>query len=191
MLTISTAVARLSSQQQSESQSTEQTEICSLLTRVMENNNGVLTTVLQMQKILENLPPQVERQQPVLFEDAHGRRSPFHVEFINSFAAFQAVLEARFDGMPGIKRVKNFQYAMQDVTSKRVLDLTRPWESIFRPGRSVNMSMIFKDNHASSSLCPACRTENTVASACVSEDIQWYEVLVLLFTHFRVTYFPA
>jgi len=38
-----------------------------------------------MQKMQQNLPPQIDRQQPVLFEDAHGRIAPFHVEFINSF----------------------------------------------------------------------------------------------------------
>ena len=48
-------------------------------------NMKIYSMIMDMQNIQCRLPPQVDRQQPVYFEDAHGRVAPFHVEFINSF----------------------------------------------------------------------------------------------------------
>ena len=45
----------------------------------------IYALAVEMQKLHGQLPPQVDRQQPVYFEDAHGRVVPFHVEFVNSF----------------------------------------------------------------------------------------------------------
>jgi hypothetical protein len=50
-----------------------------------ETDMKIYTIVLDLQKLQQDLQPQIDRQQPVLFEDAHGRVAPFHVEFINSF----------------------------------------------------------------------------------------------------------
>ncbi|KAK2602929.1 hypothetical protein N8I77_009426 [Diaporthe amygdali] len=116
--------------------------LLSLIQQVLQWNIKIFDGVTQTQQLLYNIPPQVELQQPVIFEDAHGRLSPFHVEFINSFAAFQAVLEARFEDMPGLNKVRSFEYAMQDTRSKKILDLNRPWENNFRPGRKFAMMEI-------------------------------------------------
>ena len=60
--------------------------------------------VIEMQKTEGRVPPQVDRQQPVYSEDAHGRVAPFHVEFIDSFevhyqpisvSALETLLKAR------------------------------------------------------------------------------------------------
>lgn len=153
--------------------STGQDGLRSLVTNVMESNARIFTTILQMQQQISNLPAQIDRQQPIIFEDAHGRLTPFHIEFINSFAVFQAVLEARFQELPGLKKVKSREYAMQDVASRRKIDLTRSWESIFRPGRRVNMSMVFQRNEAQSSSCPGCLSENIVVGEDTNDDVQW------------------
>lgn len=168
---ISSTVARFVNSHQASA--TEANDLRSLVTKVMESNAQIFTTVLQMQQVLSNLPAQVDRQQPIIFEDAHGRLAPFHVEFVNSFAVFQAVLEARFQNVPGLKKVKSLEYAVQDVASKSKVDLTRPWESIFRPGRRVNMSMVFQQNQAQSSSCPGCHSENAVAGNLTNDDVQW------------------
>lgn len=152
---------------------TEENDLRSLVTSVMESNVKIFAHVLQLQQQLSNLPPQVDRQQPIVFEDAHGRIAPFHVEFINTFAVFQAVLEARFQDVPGLKKVKSFEYALQDLATRRKIDVTKSWESIFRPGRRVNMSMVFSQYQAQSSLCPGCSSENVAFGDVVDDDIQW------------------
>lgn len=135
--------------------STQTTELQNLLQKVVQSQMETFTAVLQFQQLQANMPPQIERQQPILFEDAHGRLAPFHLEFINSFAAFQAVLEVRFTQVPGLKKVKSLEYVMQDTASKKTLDLNKPWESIFRPGRKIIMSMLFQQVDFTQSRAPA------------------------------------
>lgn len=96
--------------------------LLSLIHNALQWNMKIFNSVTQLQQHLCSIPPQVERQQPILFEDAHGRLTPFHVEFINSYAVFQAVLEARFNNMPGMWKVRNLEYAVQDTRSKKILE---------------------------------------------------------------------
>lgn len=87
---------------------------------IFESNMEIFQdTVTRIENVQSSLPPQVERQQPVLFEDAYARSFTFHLEFINSFAASQAVLEVRFSEVPGLKKVNRLEYAVQDTASKR------------------------------------------------------------------------
>lgn len=72
-------------------------------------------TVMQIRQLLSSIPSQVKRQQPVRFEDAHGRHFPLHIEFVNSFSAFKAVLELRFEDVPGMRKVRNMEHAMRDI----------------------------------------------------------------------------
>lgn len=130
-------------------------------------------TVVQMQQLQSKLPPQIQLQQPVLFEDAHERLTPLHVEFINSFAAFQAVLEIRFSQVPGLKKVKGLEYTMEDTASRRSLDLSKPWESLFRPGRKVIMSMLFEQVETTMSSCPGCFRETAQKGGCKNTHTQW------------------
>lgn len=172
--TISSTVAKLSSREQT-------VELQALVQKVLESNMQVFNTVLQIQQLQANLPPQVERQQPILFEDAHERLTPFHLEFINSFAAFQAVLEVRFSQVPGLKKVKGLEYALQDTALKKTLDLSRPWESLFRPGRKVIMSILFQQAKTTVSSCPGCLKEDMQDGAGDGDaHVQW---CVTLFNH--------
>lgn len=118
---ISSTVARFVDSHRADS--TTKMDLRSFATSVTESNVKIFNSVMQMQALLSKLPAQVDRQQPVIFEDAHGRRAPFHVEFINSFAVFQAVLEERFRDVAGFKMVKNLEYTIQDVASRRKIDL--------------------------------------------------------------------
>jgi hypothetical protein len=111
---------------------------------------------LDMQKLQFQLPPQVYRQQPVSFDGAHGRIAPFYIEFINSLEAFQVVMEVRFRHVPCLRKVKKMEYAIQDPHLKRRLNMKASWESVFMPGRKVNMSMVFRGPQMSLSSCPGC-----------------------------------
>lgn len=142
--------------------------------KVLATNMKIYEIVLDIQKTQQTrIPPQIERQQPVYFEDAHGRLAPFYTEFINSLEAFQAVMEVRFRHVPGLKKVQRNQYLIQEPSSKRRLNLRAPWESVFLPGRKVVMSMIFQTPQTSTSSCPGCQTENEVSSSRSQEEIQW------------------
>lgn len=160
---------------------TQEDGLLSIVRAGLQWHIRIFNAVTQIQQLLCSIPPQIEREQPVLFEDAHGRLSPFHVEFINSYGAFQAVLEARFENVPGLRKVINLEYAMQDTQSKKIIDLSGPWENAIRPGRKFVMSMIFQMSNAVVSACPGCSTETSSRLVNAGSDIQWYEKTSFLF----------
>jgi hypothetical protein len=149
-------------------------DLQAIMLKVVETNMKVYQIVLDMQSAIQNqLPAQMNRQQPVYFEDAHGRIAPFHVEFINSLEAFQAVMEVRFRHVPGLKKFQRREYLLQEPGSKRKLNLQAPWESVFLPGRRVVMSMIFQTPQISMSSCPGCQTENAASFDDPQSEVQW------------------
>ncbi|KAG8206463.1 hypothetical protein GTR04_6152 [Trichophyton interdigitale] len=165
-------------------------DVRSVMMEAFDMNMKVYRMALDLQKSQSQshvdyqappLPPQIERQRPVELEDAHGRVTPFHVEFINSFEALQAVLEARFRHVPGWKKVKNMEYVMKESNSKRQIDFKAPWESVFLPGRSVTMSMVFWMPPPSGLRCPGCQLESQESATGYEIQCQgpncklWYE----------------
>lgn len=148
-------------------------DLQSIMLEVLTTNMKIYELVLDMQKLHSSIPPQINRQQPVYFEDAHGRIAPFHIEFINSFEAFQAVMEVRFRHVPGLKKVRNNEYALQESNSKRKLDLSLPWDSVFLPGRKVVMSMVFQRPQMPMSSCPGCGTESETELNKADSEVQW------------------
>jgi hypothetical protein len=168
ILMISQNIASCSTRQQAE-------DLQLVMLKVLDTNMKIYKMVLDMQTLQFQLPLQVDRQQPVYFEDAHGRIALFHTEFISSFDAFQAVMEVRFHHVPGLKKVQNIEYTIQDLSSKRKFDLTASWDSIFLPGRKMTMSIVFRRPHMSMSSCPGCQTENKTEGSNIESEIQWYE----------------
>lgn len=71
---------------------------------------------------------------------------------------------------------------MQDSQSRRILDMSGPWESVIRPRRKFVISMVFQIPKAVISSCPVCSTETSSRLVKEGSDIQWCEgaLLVLL-----------
>ena len=121
----------------------------------------------QLQNMLElqqELPPQVMLQKPVILLDALGKVAPFHLDFITSMDALREALKARFRDFgvsaPGLEKVDRSEFVLQDHRSD--LSLTKPWNTIFKPGQSVNMSMVFRRS-AELEYCPRCQAYNVPA----------------------------
>lgn len=119
-----------------------------------------------------SLPPQIERQQPVYFLDACGFLAPFHLEFIKSWEAFIAVLNVNFKTR-GLKLIERQQFVLEDAHSKRVLDLSRPWETCFFPNQHVNMDALFDEQERGGNSCPVCQYQEPAAT---DQAIDWYAV---------------
>jgi hypothetical protein len=167
ILAISRIVANPATQQTTK-------DLQSVMLNIVETNMKVYQMVLDMQSIFKHqLPAQIDRQQPTYFEDAHGRLAPFHIEFINSLEAFQAVMEVRFRHVPGLKKFQRREYLLQEPGNKRKLNLQAPWESIFLPGRRVVMSMVFQTPQISTSSCPGCQIENAAPTDTPQGEVQW------------------
>ena len=124
-----------------------------------------------MEKITNALPPQVERQQPVIFRDALNRIAPIHLEWIDSREAFLAVLKVRFKEH-GLRKVANKEFVLRAAGSREDVDMKRPWSIWFQAGQRVDMSMLFREAASvDTAICPACH------SSCPGDsdtEIEWY-----------------
>jgi hypothetical protein len=98
-------------------------------------------------------------QEPLTLTDALGRVAPIHLELVNSWDVFEAVLEARFLNFPGEEKIKSGEYAISHGASEQDLERTQAFETAFLPGRRIDMCMLFRE-YGSNNSCPGCGQKN-------------------------------
>ncbi|KAK0740021.1 hypothetical protein B0T18DRAFT_417065 [Schizothecium vesticola] len=104
----------------------------------------------------KHIPGQMQHQQPVLFLDALGRRQQFHLDFIQSADALRAVIRDNFRRAGvGVGKIDRGEFVLHDKFRHADIDLNQTWEFSFRPGQTVEMSMLFASSEQGSS-CPTC-----------------------------------
>ncbi|KAI4193404.1 MAG: hypothetical protein LQ350_008338 [Teloschistes chrysophthalmus] len=158
---------------------TTQAQECIKNTRhIISMNIKVSQIILDVQNLLNTIPGQIERQQPVYLNDALGRYTPFHLEFIRCPEALISVLAIGFRTIGhASERIERNQFTINDARTKRDIDLNRPWEACFRPGQYVEMSMVFDTYKDSNKACPGCRHP---CDASAGEDVEWHVPLSAL-----------
>jgi hypothetical protein len=122
-------------------------------------------------------------EDPFILEDAIGRVAPVHLRFINSWAAFHAVMEIRFQGKQGLRKILRKEYALQETATGRDVDMSLDFDDAFLPGQKIAMSFIFKRHFAEQSNqnlahCPRC---NTLSEQSTNSDVLWYASLQISF----------
>ena len=138
---------------------------------IISMNIRIFQLVLNIQSLLLAIPGQIQRQQPVYLNDAQGRHSPFHLEFIRSAEALISVLSINFKRLDAAsEKIRNGEFSIHDTWTKRDIDLSQPWEECFSPGQHVEMSMIFDSPRACSTSCPGCHCECEVPAR---KDVEW------------------
>ncbi|KUJ09638.1 uncharacterized protein LY89DRAFT_597775 [Mollisia scopiformis] len=151
-------------------------ELKSMMNRIFRTNVATFEAVVAIQRVL---PSHLERsmfRDPFILEDAIGRISPVHMDFINSWEAFDAILRLRFQDVQGFKKVRNNEYILQEHTTKREIKRTRRWDLAFMPGQRIDMSLVFVKKEAEeaeeiqSTSCPNCRATSDKSQ---DSDIQW------------------
>lgn len=133
--------------------------------------NISLATYHVVSNIQESLASPLERysliQEPFILDDALGRIAPVHLQFITSWGALDKVLQLRFKGMQGSGKVKRKEFALQERATGREISRRLPWETAFRPGQTVEMSLIFRESvkatgmlegRSTTNPCPSCGT---------------------------------
>lgn len=152
-------------------------ELKSLMEKIFSMNVATYKAVIAIQS--GGFPSALERtlvQEPFVLEDAIGRMSPVHMQFISSWDAFDAVLEMRFQNMQGHRKVQNKEYVIQECSTRHEIRRDLPWEVSFLPGQRVDMSLIFEKEERGSLRknteisCPRCQT---VSTGLLDADIQW------------------
>jgi hypothetical protein len=148
-------------------------ELKSLMERIFTTNVAIYKAVVALQA---GLPGYLERsmiQEPFILEDAIGRMSPVHMQFISSWEAFDAVLELRFRTVQGHKKVKNKEYVIQEHVTRREIRRNQPWETSFLPGQRIDMSLVFESQEQKDlpqTTCPRCQTTSAELQ---DSDILW------------------
>ena len=142
-------------------------EQCQWFETLMRQNMELMRNVQDLHRMLQmqmTIPPQVLLQQPVILLDAFGKVAPFHLDFIDSLESFTAVLKIRFRKagvkQPGLAKVDNREYTIQETRKRRAIDVEKPWSEVFQPGQEVDMSMVFHQVASPPSTCPGCSSNN-------------------------------
>jgi hypothetical protein len=108
-------------------------------------------------------------------EDAHGMLLPLPLELVVSWQVrkhfitataltkqflqmLDSILLGHFRAVIGEKKVQNQEFEIEDSMARSILSRKDPWSQICRPGRKIEMSMIFKDVSKTSVVCPKCDT---------------------------------
>ncbi|KAI9654194.1 MAG: hypothetical protein M1821_006722 [Bathelium mastoideum] len=71
------------------------------------------------------IPSQVTFDQPVNFQDAHGRMLPLQMVWVHTWQHFETMLKWKFSDVPGLAKVERGQYILTDVFSKKDVDRSK------------------------------------------------------------------
>ncbi|KXX73463.1 hypothetical protein MMYC01_210021 [Madurella mycetomatis] len=148
-----------------------------------QTNIQIFQAVMDLQAWLTHIPGQVQSSQPVLFLDALGRRQQFHLDFIQSadsriisqadkdLKALRAVIRDNFKRAGvGVGKIDRGEFALRDKFRGVDIDLSQSWERCFKPGQTVEMSMLFASSEQGTS-CPTCGQMATGRKA--DEQVEW------------------
>ena len=113
----------------------------------------------ELQTVQTSVAPQVTFPQPVIFLDAFGNLAPFHLEWIDCWKAFMAVLKVRFQNA-GLQKIERGEFALYNSTARSYIDFSRPFRHCFRSGHRIAMSIVFMDSSRKSfASCPSCKEQ--------------------------------
>lgn len=141
------------------------------LADIMTVNMSMYQTVIRIQAAIPYIS-----QGPIteifMLEDAIGRTTPVTLQFINSWDAFDSVLETRFSNLPGHLKILHKEFVLQERATMRDISRVGPWEGAILPGQKIDMSMVFTDTRSETRIpCPGCsHTCDNYSDA----GTQWY-----------------
>jgi hypothetical protein len=142
---------------------------------VIASNIAIYRQVVALRSAFSKYVDRPLLEEPFLLEDAIGRIAPVHLRFINSWTAFQAVMEIRFQGKQGLRKICRREYVLQESATGRDVDLSLDFEDAFLPGQKITMSLVFKRDSTEQSTqtsghCPRC---NTPSRQPADVDVLW------------------
>lgn len=146
------------------------TELKYLMRKIFRLNVQTYTSVMRIESMLSSHLERTLVQEPFILEDAIGRLAPVHMQFISSWEAFDAVLELRFQNLPGYRKIKRKEFVLQDHATTQEINRSYPWEASFLPGQRVDMSMLFVNRETATTSCLKC---GLASKGSLDSDNQW------------------
>lgn len=147
-------------------------ELRAFMQRIITINISTYNALIAIQQTISSRPELSLLQEPFILEDAIGRISPVHMQFINSWEAFHAVLSRRFQDVQGYKKVQSGEYILQEHVTRREISRSHRWEAAILPGQRIEMSFVFnsESRDSVSASCPSC---NKVSDGSPDAEILW------------------
>ncbi|KAK0668550.1 hypothetical protein QBC41DRAFT_276733 [Cercophora samala] len=117
--------------------------------------------------VLLRLERGVNNGEHFVLEDATGRTLPIHLKTITSWEALEFILNDRFKGRKGERRIRRKLYSLHESASHQKIDRSALFEDAFVPYQKVDMSIVCRapevpqaDGAADTGLssCPWCHT---------------------------------
>lgn len=147
-----------------------------MMAQISSSIFGIYQRVVSLEMSVGNLKAQsLLVESSCILVDALGRVTPFPLQFISSWDAFDAVLEVRFRDLPGHSKVCSKEFILLDSVTNRDIERSRPWDGAMFPNQRINMDMIFRSKRSidsdevSMSACPRC---SSILEA-VSNMFEW------------------
>jgi len=153
-------------------------ELKGVVHSIVKINIATYNAVMSLHAVLPGYSDRILVHQSFTLEDAIGRVAPVHLQFINSWEAFDAVLEARFRTIQGLRKIQAKEYILQEKTSKKEVNRGWSWEGAFLPGQHIEMSLIFENKgdggyKGTANSCPGCHG-GVLGSGNPDAEVQWY-----------------
>lgn len=136
-------------------------------------NVAIYNAIISIQRLLQSHLERSLSREPFILQDAVGRLSPVHLQFIYSWEAFEDVLERRFHDFQGYHKMKEKAYVFQELATQRDVSRTLPWHSVFLPGERIGMDIVSRKQNCDegdNTSCPKCREPAVSSLGC---NIQW------------------
>jgi hypothetical protein len=166
------AIGKLSTIADSVNQSVRQgKELLEVSASVIQTNLRVFQMVRDIQLFIRRIPGQIQSQEPVYFIDPFNRKTSFDLGFICSVEALLAALRESLkvsDCDP--QMIDRREFVIEESGSQTMIDITRPWSTLFFPGQRLAMSMIFQMPGAYEQSCPRC---HAVYDEPADKEITW------------------
>jgi hypothetical protein len=83
---------------------------------------------------------------------------------------FDDIILSHFRARAGEKKVQEREFEIEDSLTQVKLVRSIPWSQFSRPGRKIDMSIIFRDVGKGSVVCPKC---DTISKEKKGVQVEW------------------
>ena len=133
-----------------------------LICCVVEGNCAVYQELLALRAMFASRPLPHITEESFFFEDACGAVMPIPLSLVNSWSVFQAVLESRFHGRPGLSKIRRREYNLHEEGTQRYIETTDEIRQTILPGTKILQEIVFHQEHLdrchdSQKTCPYCQ----------------------------------
>lgn len=137
-------------------------ELKRFMSRIIAGNFAIYREIVALRSAFTTRVGHSLCEDPFILEDAIGRTAPVHLRFINSWQAFDAVMEIRFKGKQGLPKIQRKEYILEEDATGLEIDRSIDFSDCFLPGQKIVMSLVFKNESAFPgpplvTLCPRCQ----------------------------------